>query len=92
LQLLKRNPALKEKALLNKEKIKVQSSHPGFCRQVLTYDTEKDKWKEGSCIPFEVPVTTTAISWDGQVVIPSGEIRAGVRTPHILTAKISGGE
>ncbi len=78
-----------KKQKLNEEKAKVQSSHPGFCRQVLLYDTEKNKWKKLDCIPFDAPVTTTAIQWDGDVVIPSGEIRAGVRTPNLLSGKLT---
>jgi cyclically-permuted mutarotase family protein len=76
-----------KKKELNEEKIRVQSTHPGFCRQVLLYDTQKDQWQKLDCIPFDVPVTTTAIQWNGEVLIPSGEIKAGVRTPQILMGK-----
>lgn len=34
------------------------------------------------------PVTTTAVLWDGTAVIPSGEIRPGIRTPNILGIKV----
>ncbi|HET7897269.1 MAG TPA: hypothetical protein VFL47_06360, partial [Flavisolibacter sp.] len=78
----------KKQALLA-EKIKLQSTHPGFCKQVLLYDAKKDRWKAVNCMPFETPVTTTAVRWNNEVLIPGGEIRAGVRTPLILSAKIS---
>jgi len=55
---------------------------------VLLYDTKKDKWKAFSCIPYDSPVTTTAVKWNNEVIIPGGEIRAGVRTSQILSAKI----
>lgn len=71
------------------EKTKLQSTHPGFCRQIFLYDSKKDSWKKLDCIPFDVPVTTTAIQWNGEVLIPSGEIKAGVRTPKILMGKIN---
>ena len=32
-----------------------------------------------------LPVTTVAFQWNGMVLIPSGEIRPGVRTP-VVTA------
>ena len=70
------------------EKIKIQSTHPGFCKQVLLYDTKKDEWKVTGCIPYDSPVTTTAVKWNNEVIIAGGEIRAGVRTPQILSAKI----
>lgn len=69
------------------EKIKVQSKHPGFCRQVLLYNTKKDEWQAVSCIPYDAPVTTTAVQWKDEIFVPGGEIRAGVRTTQILAAK-----
>jgi len=77
-----------KKKRLAAEKIKVQSMHPGFCKQVLLYDTKKDEWKAVSCIPYDSPVTTTPVKWNDEIIIPGGEIRAGVRTPQILSAKI----
>ena len=76
-----------KKVQLTAEKIKVQSMHPGFCRQVLLYDAKKDQWQTVSCIPYEAPVTTTAVKWKDEIFIPGGEIRAGVRTPKILSAR-----
>jgi N-acetylneuraminic acid mutarotase len=73
---------------LDVEKIKLQSTHPGFCKQVLLYDTRKDEWKAAGCISYDSPVTTTAVKWNNKIIIPGGEIKAGVRTPQILSAKI----
>ncbi len=70
------------------EKMKVQSTHPGFCGSELVYDIVANKWNSVGCIPFDVPVTTVAVPWNNEVVIAGGEIRAGVRTPQIITAKI----
>jgi N-acetylneuraminate epimerase len=72
---------------LNQQKIKVQSTHPGFSREVLLYNTVDDAWSVTGIIPFEMPVTTTVFLKDNQVYIPSGEIRAGIRTPRILSGK-----
>lgn len=76
------------KKQLTIEKIKLQSAHPGFCKQVLLYDTRKDQWRVAGCIPFDSPVTTTAVKWNEEILIPGGEIRAGVRTVQILSCSL----
>lgn len=77
-----------KKQQLIEQKAALQASHPGFSKTVLQYNTITDEWKAVGTIPFPVPATTTAVLWDNEVVIPSGEIRAGVRTPNILVGKI----
>lgn len=83
----KEKDSVRKEVLIN-EKAKVQSTHPGFSNKVLLYNTVKNEWKQLGEIPFPSPVTTTAIKWDNQIIIPGGEIKAGVRTPYILEAKI----
>lgn len=73
-----------KKEQLVQQKISVQSTHPGFSKQVLLYNTEKDVWTVAGEIPFHVPATTTAFISGGFVFIPSGEIKAGVRSNQIL--------
>ncbi|MBD0349918.1 MAG: hypothetical protein ICV65_02060 [Flavisolibacter sp.] len=77
-----------KKQILNQQKIQVQSTHPGFSKEVLLYHTAKDRWAVIGSVPYDMPVTTTAIKWGNDVFIPSGEIRAGVRTPNILLGKL----
>lgn len=77
-----------KKQQLIDEKAALQASHPGFSNQVLQYNTITNKWDAISTIPFAVPATTTAVKWSNEVVIPSGEIRAGVRTPQILVREM----
>lgn len=72
------------KARLNEEKIKIQSAHPGFSKEVLWYNIHTDEWTAQGFIPFDVPVTTTAVGMNGKIYLPTGEIKAGVRTPQIL--------
>lgn len=70
---------------LTKRKNHVQEKHPGFSREILKYIVAEDRWISIGQIPFDTPVTTTALrSGDGEILIPSGEIRAGVRTPQII--------
>ena len=59
------------------------SGHPGFGRSVLFYNTITDRWTHLGDFPGNGQVTTTAVRWGHELYIPSGEIRAGVRTPDI---------
>lgn len=79
---------LHKKQALNQEKIALQSAHPGFSRDVLVYDPVNGTTKLIGQIPYEVPVTTIAVKYGNDLFIPSGEIRAGVRTPWILAGKL----
>jgi len=76
------DPELKKQ--LVEKKNSLQQAHPGFDNNILMYDTDNDTWKITGSLPFPVPVTTSALSSGNAVIIPSGEIRAGVRTPLIL--------
>ncbi|MFT4156278.1 kelch repeat-containing protein [Parafilimonas sp.] len=78
-----------KKQQLIEEKKQLQSSHPGFSKAVLAYNTIEDKWTAIDSIPFTAPVTTTAVKWNDMIFIPGGEIKAGVRTPQILSAKMN---
>jgi len=62
------------------------AAHPGFQRTVLAYHTITDTWKILSELPH-APVTTAAIPWQNQWVVPSGEIRPGVRSPEVWAMK-----
>lgn len=70
------------------EKNQVQSTHPGFNKNILVYHIRKNIWQVAGQMQSPTPVTTIAVKFDDLVIIPSGEIRAGVRSPEILTVKI----
>jgi len=78
-----------KKQELVEQKNKLQIAHPGFKPDVLLYNTVTDEWQKLADIPFAVPATTTAVFWDNCVFIPSGEIKAGVRTAQILVGKFN---
>ncbi|CAL1516728.1 N-acetylneuraminate epimerase [Chitinophaga sp. MM2321] len=80
---------VKKQALIE-QRIRLQSTHPGFSNEILVYNTATDVWSVAGSIPFETPVTTVAVAWGNDVIIPSGEIRAGVRTPQLLLGKLPG--
>ncbi len=73
---------------LIKKKTIVQSTHPGFSKEILLYRADADTWTKADSIPFDVPVTTVAINHENKIIIPSGEVKAGVRTPQILVGTI----
>lgn len=60
--------------------------HPGFPRDTLVFDPREGVWSTLPNAPFSratVPVT----EWQGQFVIPSGEVRPRVRTPEVWTLR-----
>ncbi|MEM8712135.1 MAG: sodium/solute symporter [Planctomycetota bacterium] len=57
---------------------------PEFPRRVLAYHTITDTWTEVGSMPQAV-VTTGAARWKDRLVIASGEVRPGVRTPAVRT-------
>ena len=73
-----------KKDLLIKKKIEFLENHPGFSNQILTYNVLSKSWSCLGDIPGKAPVTTVAFSWKGKIVIPSGEIRPGVRTDRVV--------
>lgn len=70
------------------EKDHVQKNHPGFEGIVLKYNPQKDAWIKTDSIPFAGQVTSTAIKWNDEIIIPGGEIRAGIRTPNIIKGSL----
>lgn len=57
--------------------------HRGFTRTVLRYDARTDKWLDAGQLPANQPVTTTATQWHNHWIIPTGEIRPGIRSPDV---------
>jgi N-acetylneuraminic acid mutarotase len=63
------------------------AQHLGFRRDVLAYDPKTERWEQWGETPF-AHVTTTAVQWKNQIVIPSGEIRPGVRSPAVWSSTV----
>ena len=81
-----RAPIEKQIEALLAAKRKIYASHPGFGREVFAYDTRRDTWRVVTRSPVAPQVTTFAVKWGEAVMIPSGEIRPGVRTPKVVRA------
>lgn len=59
-------------------------THPGFSRNILSYNPVNDSWKTLGKLPDSTPVTVPLVVWENQVVIPGGEIRPSVRSTKVL--------
>ncbi len=58
--------------------------HQGFSQHIFAYHTITNTWVLLDKLPENSQVTTTAVRWGDDIVIPSGEISPGVRTPEML--------
>lgn len=65
-------------------KRKILETHGGFARDILAYHPGRDAWRVVAHSPEPLPVTTIAVPWSGALVLPSGEVRPGVRTTAVL--------
>ncbi len=74
-------------AELERAKARIHETHPGFSKRILAYHTVTDTWTDVGELPEAGAVTTAAIRWDKQIVIPSGEVKPGVRTPRVWSAR-----
>lgn len=77
-----------EKAKLIAEKNLLNTTHQGFYKAMLLYNTWENTWKKVGELPFLSPVTTTALYWGKNIILSNGEIKPGVRTPNIMLGKI----
>lgn len=60
--------------------------HPGFPKDILAYHTITDTWAILGDAPI-AHVTVPVIPWKNQFVIPSGEVRPGVRSPAVWSVE-----
>lgn len=73
------------KQALIRQKDELQKKHPGFNKNI--YSFKEGTWVKEMEMPFALPVTTTALSFGDFILIPNGEIRAGVRSHKFLIGK-----
>lgn len=65
------------------------NNHPGFGKEMIGFNTLTKALFKISNLPSLEQLTTSAIRWENDIVIASGEIRPGVRTPKVLKIEIS---
>ncbi len=66
----------------------VKEGHTGFRPTVLGYHTITDTWAPFGAAAASPQVTVPAVAWRGQWILPSGEIRPGVRTPAVRALRM----
>lgn len=63
------------------------TAHRGFPRGILAYDRNAARWEAAGEVAVAL-VTTTLAVWNGQLVIPGGEQRPGIRSTEVWAARI----
>ncbi len=63
--------------------------HPGFTRKVHIFNTSTGSLDSLTTAPVELPLTTNTVRTAHGFYITSGEVRPGVRTPHITQGEIN---
>ncbi len=76
-------PDLEDREKVNNEKIGVLTSHMGFETDIYIFNAVKSNCQKSGSIPDLTQVTTSAFYWGKSIIIPSGEIKPGIRTPMI---------
>jgi N-acetylneuraminic acid mutarotase len=67
------------------------AEHRGFDAKVLRYSAASAKWETVGNVAAP-RVTTPCVSWDKTWIVPSGEVRPGVRSPEVWRIALPGGE
>ncbi|MFC4870807.1 sodium:solute symporter family transporter [Negadavirga shengliensis] len=67
----------------------ILENHPGFSKRVLAYHPVTGSWSRLPDLPFGSQVTTPLVQWGDALVVPSGEVSPGRRTPEIRRLEIS---
>ena len=64
-------------------------SHPGFSTSIIGFDPAHQTYTIAGQMPKPSPVTTPCIVMRNELIVVSGEARAGVRTPKVWRAWIA---
>ena len=81
------NDSSRKTDLLEK-KNELQRTHPGFRKELLLLKAGEREWELAGKLPFDPPVTTQLLRWQHLLILPSGEIRAGVRSSFIRIGEL----
>lgn len=75
---------------LVRDKRAILETHPGFSREILAYHPRRNAWRTVARSPEPLAVTTIAVPRGEVIVLPSGEVRPGVRTTAVLEVAAGG--
>lgn len=62
------------------------AQHPGFPGRILAYHTITDTWRDSGKMPV-AQVTTPLVRWGDAFIMPTGEVRPGVRSPAVWSLR-----
>ncbi len=65
----------------------LKDNHPGFGNQATVYHTITDTWASAGETAIN-QVTTTAIQWGDDIIVPTGEVRPRTRTPKVYRVAV----
>lgn len=60
------------------------AAHPGFTKEILRYDLDRDAWSTAGQLDLPAPVTLPTAPWKEGFVFFNGEVKPGVRTPLVF--------
>jgi SSS family solute:Na+ symporter len=69
--------------------MELKDKHPGFRNEMLAYHSITDSWAPMGTFASDgqgAAVTTPLVVWNGELIIPNGEVKPGIRTPRIAAA------
>ncbi|WP_432800208.1 sodium:solute symporter family transporter [Poriferisphaera sp. WC338] len=78
------------KAVLQKELVDRLENHGGFAGTILAFNTVTKTYARMGKLPSPSPVTMQVVRWGDKIVIPSGEVRPGVRSPNVWSGQFIG--
>lgn len=59
------------------------AAHPGYRRELLSYDPTTKEWKNEGVFPTGAPAATPAFLWDGAIFLIAGESSPGKRSTKV---------
>jgi len=74
-----------ERALAQQKRDSLWLHHAGFNQDILLYNTITDSWFSAGDLEAEAPAVTSAVMLQNKVIIPSGEVRPGIRSDQVIT-------
>lgn len=66
--------------------MELRDRHPGFRKEIVAYDVDTDSWLSVGELPLSL-VTTNAVRWGDNWLLPGGEDRPGHRSPRVLKGR-----
>lgn len=70
-------------AKLTEKRDALLNLHPGFSKEILSYNAITKKWYVYDTLADKIPVTALSFKKDDEFVIVSGEVSPGIRTPEV---------